>query len=184
MLATLGTGFVTRVLGIDAEDLGYILAPGGIGMILGIIWVGRHAKMENREKMINAGLMGLGITLAIFALLKPGADIAFGLLNLPTPVVLIVPVIGFLAMLLGVENATVAIPAQTALQAAVRLRQECPPIRADPAIPPTATRRFAQAHLRGRAPAPDRGTILRLARRDEDAPRCGGLGGGGSRVKS
>src|SRR5205085_2698054 len=56
IIGTLAPGYVNRVLGIEPEDAVVIMAPAGVGIILGIIMlrglVGRYAK----EQLANTGV--------------------------------------------------------------------------------------------------------------------------------
>lgn len=115
ILGTLGTGFVNRVIGIPAEDLAYIVAPAGIGMLIGVLLVNRFATEQNRETMINAGLGAIGVSLFFFAIAKPGSDLIFGLFGQTPPLSLVVGIVMFMGGLAGLTNAFVAIPAQTVI---------------------------------------------------------------------
>ncbi|HET6314494.1 MAG TPA: MFS transporter [Chloroflexia bacterium] len=68
MLGTIGPNFLKLVLGVDESKLFYILLPGGIGLVVGVLLVGRLASERNREAMINWNLFFAGITLLLFAL--------------------------------------------------------------------------------------------------------------------
>jgi MFS family permease len=68
MLGTIGPNFLKLVLGVDESKLFYILLPGGIGLVAGVLLVGRLANERNREAMINWNLFFAGITLLLFAL--------------------------------------------------------------------------------------------------------------------
>ncbi len=68
MLGTIGPNFLKLVLGVDESKLFYILLPGGIGLVAGVLLVGRLANERNRETMINWNLFFAGGTLLMFAL--------------------------------------------------------------------------------------------------------------------
>ena len=43
MLATIGPSFLNTVLHVDPEHLYFLMVPGGIGLVLGVILVGRFS---------------------------------------------------------------------------------------------------------------------------------------------
>jgi Na+/melibiose symporter-like transporter len=116
MLGTIGPGFLENVVGIDDSHLIYILLPGGLGLVAGVIVVGRVAKPENRESMINRALLVAGITLIIFAVLDPLLGWILSLLHEGPSVPLTLALMGGLTLLLGIVNSFISVPAQTALQ--------------------------------------------------------------------
>jgi predicted MFS family arabinose efflux permease len=122
MLGTIGPGFLRRVLGIDPSQLIYILLPGGIGLVAGVIVVGRISTPENRQSMINWSLLAAGALLVTFALVEPVLRWAFsmaarfGLQNAGPPPMLLLGLMGFFTLLLGLFNSFISVPAQTALQ--------------------------------------------------------------------
>jgi MFS family permease len=117
MLGTIGPGFLENVLKIDDSQLIYILMPGGLGLVLGVIFVGRFANEQNRESMINWNLLFAGLTLVAFSILYPILDFTYSLFGVAEPngtVVLVV--LGLITLLLGLFNSFISVPAQTALQ--------------------------------------------------------------------
>jgi Na+/melibiose symporter-like transporter len=116
MLGTIGPGFIKRVLGLDQDNLIYILLPGGIGLIIGVILVGRFSSPNNRESMINWGLFAAGLALVFFAAVEPIVSALYGLANAVPSATLMLGLAGFLTLLLGMFNSFISVPAQTALQ--------------------------------------------------------------------
>jgi hypothetical protein len=116
MLGALGPAFVTRVLGIPAADLGFILAPAGIGILAGIMLVNRFAHADNRERMIDLGILASGVATLLFALTKPTADAVASVAGSQAPLVPVVGIIMLLAAVLGAGNAFIIVPSQTILQ--------------------------------------------------------------------
>ena len=108
-LATLGPGFVARVLGLGAEDVGYILAPAGAGMLGATALLGQFAVHTDRRRLAGAGLMAMALSLALLALLG----------NASAPAQAALGTLGYLVIVcaitfsLGVEFALVTIPAQS-----------------------------------------------------------------------
>jgi Na+/melibiose symporter-like transporter len=115
LVASLGPQFVTSVIGLSGEDIGYIVAPAGAGVVAGVLLVPRMVTRYRREAVIDWSLFLAGLTLLLLALSKEilglvwigggtppvGAEIAFA---------------GALAAFLGICNALVLVPAQTILQ--------------------------------------------------------------------
>jgi MFS family permease len=114
MLAALGPAFITTILGLPKEDIGYIVAPAGLGVLLGVFLVGHVVKRFEREAIIDWALALAGCNLFLLASSK-------GILNLiwvtgDAPTALTTALAAFFAMLLGVCNAFILIPSQTMLQ--------------------------------------------------------------------
>ncbi len=114
MVASLGPEFVTSVIGLSKEDIGYIVAPAGLGVLAGVLLVGRAARRWAREAIIDwaitlAGVMLLVLALSrnLLALVWPGGE---------APVAIETAVASLFASLLGVCNAFILVPAQTILQ--------------------------------------------------------------------
>jgi len=63
-LAALGPGFASRVLHLAAEDSGYILAPTGLGLVLGTVLLGQFGQRADRHMLTNVGMALMGITMA------------------------------------------------------------------------------------------------------------------------
>jgi MFS family permease len=116
MLGTIGPGFL-RVLGIDQTKLFYVLLPGGLGLVIGVMLVGRIARRENRESMINFSLLAAGVLLILFALIYPLLAWIYSTVAGTKPNELVVlTFLGALTLLLGLFNSFISVPAQTALQ--------------------------------------------------------------------
>ena len=113
-LATLGPGFVARVLGLGAEDVGYILAPAGVGMLGATALLGQFAVHTDRRRLAGAGLLAMALSLALLALLgtiSAPAQAALGTLGY-------LAIVCALTLSLGVEFALVTIPAQSVVSEA------------------------------------------------------------------
>jgi hypothetical protein len=116
MLGTIGPLFLKHVLNIDQSRLIFILVPGGVGLVLGVVAVGRVSTPANRETMINWGLLAAGITLVLFSVAYPILNGAYKLAGGIPPEMVVLGVMGFITLLLGLSNSFISIPAQTALQ--------------------------------------------------------------------
>ncbi len=116
MLGTIGPGFLQNVLGIDPAQLFYILMPGGLGLVVGVLVVGRIATPNNRQIMINIALFLAGAVLLVFALVEPVTQWLFSLANRHPPATLMLALLAIMTFLLGLLNSFIGVPAQTALQ--------------------------------------------------------------------
>ena len=112
MVAALGPDFITSVVGLRPEDIGYVVAPAGIGVVVGVLTVSRISGRLERDRLIDWALIGAGVT--IFLTAVSGAILArlFG----NYPVGLEVTLAGVLLFAAGACNAYVIVPAQTLLQ--------------------------------------------------------------------
>ena len=111
VLGALGPAFAADVLGLEESDLVVILLPLGAGLVSGIVVLNFIGHRLPRRRLIEAGMIGLGLALVVLGFaqnlesLRNGDDI--------TALLIIVVVLAFLA---GVCYAFVAVPAQTSLQ--------------------------------------------------------------------
>ncbi|MCL5959580.1 MAG: MFS transporter [Chloroflexi bacterium] len=116
MLGTLGVGLLTRVIGLPANDLAFILAAGGIGLGLGLLLVPRVIKHIYGRRLIEIGLIAEGGTILGMSLVSMASSLLLGWLDAPLRAALTVAVVALLATGLGIGSAFVTIPAQTLLQ--------------------------------------------------------------------
>ncbi len=111
VLGSLGPAFAKDVLGLEGSDIVVILLPLGAGLITGIVVLNFVGYRLSRRRMIEGGMIGLGLALIVLGLaqnlevLRSGEDIS--------ALLVIVVVLAFIA---GVCYAFVAVPAQTSLQ--------------------------------------------------------------------
>jgi MFS family permease len=124
MLGVVGPGFIETQLNLDPHDLYIILLPGGIGLIAGVVLIGKIATPHNRLRIINFSMLAAGLALILIAslgsverfivrLFQPGAtQEQINQMVLPWLVVSMMLV----AFALGALNSLIAVPAQTTLQ--------------------------------------------------------------------
>ncbi|MGI9252849.1 MAG: MFS transporter, partial [Thermomicrobiales bacterium] len=115
LVASLGPQFVTSVIGLQGEDIGYIVAPAGLGVVAGVLLVPRLVTRFRREALIDWSLALAGLTLLLLALSKQILELIWIGGSAP-PVAAEKAFAGLLAGFLGIFNAFVLIPAQTILQ--------------------------------------------------------------------
>ncbi|HEU5433699.1 MAG TPA: MFS transporter, partial [Thermomicrobiales bacterium] len=114
MVASLGPEFVTKVIGLPPGDIGFIVAPAGLGVVLGVFLVPLLVRRFPRDAVIDWAIAIAGVMLALLALSRV---ILGALLDGGTPTVAAETAFaGILAAALGVCNACVLVPAQTILQ--------------------------------------------------------------------
>ncbi|HEX7949438.1 MAG TPA: MFS transporter [Candidatus Limnocylindrales bacterium] len=120
VLGVLGPDFAQSALGLDAKDFAVVVLPLGFGIVTGILLLNAYGRYLPRRRVIEGGLVVLGILLAALATAGPisrliqRADGAGGLdLSGVTSLLAVVVVIAFFA---GIAYGFVAIPSQTQLQ--------------------------------------------------------------------
>lgn len=113
-IATLGPEFVTNTIGLPKEDIGFVVAPAGLGIVAGVLIVPRIARRVGRDWLIAISMLLAGVMLFLVAITRPALDIfARGGEASVTSVVTLVAV--FIA-LLGLCDAFILVPSQTMLQ--------------------------------------------------------------------
>ncbi len=117
MLATIGSPFLKNVLHVDPTHLYFLMVPGGIGLVLGVLLVGRISTEKNRAAMINYSLLAAGVGLLVLGLAHDTLDWVARLIHQPPPPTLVSQVImGIVTLILGLLNSFISVPAQTLLQ--------------------------------------------------------------------
>jgi MFS family permease len=115
MIASLAPEFVVDVLKLSTDRLATVITPAGLGMVLGVITVGRIGRRLDREMLVDRALIVISSILLLFAIVPPfltgrwSATIGGTL----TPAVLVAMI---LAAGLGIANAFNIVPSQTMLQ--------------------------------------------------------------------
>jgi MFS family permease len=120
VLGVLGPAFAGETLGLAPEDFVVVVLPLGFGIVTGILLLNAYGRWFNRRRVIEGGLIALGILLAALSAAGPisrflqGANSAGGPdLSGVTSLLSVVVGIAFFA---GISYGLVAIPAQTQLQ--------------------------------------------------------------------
>lgn len=114
MVATLGPDFITSQIGLPKEDFLYIIAPAGIGIVAGVLTVGRVVKMYSRAAVIDWALTMAGVMLFLMAISPKVLNLVWTGGGAPQKV--LVGVAATFAALLGLCNAFILVPANTMLQ--------------------------------------------------------------------
>jgi MFS family permease len=120
VLGVLGPDFANETLGLAAKDIAVVVLPLGFGIVTGILVLNAYGRFFPRRRVIEGGLIALGLLLAALSAAGPisrflqGADGPGGVdLSGITSLLAVVVVIAFFA---GIAYGLVAIPAQTQLQ--------------------------------------------------------------------
>ena len=128
VLGAIGPGFAVDILGLSSQNFFFIMGPAGLGAVVGILFLNSYGKRIPKRLVIDLGLVGMGITLVLLAIVKP-VSVVFGAATAPieevvpaiAPLVSLIAVVVVISVFAGLEYAFVAIPSQTALQ------EELPP---------------------------------------------------------
>jgi len=121
VLGSLGPGFAKNVLGLQPGDFVVVVLPLGAGLVLGVLLLNSVERILPRRRIIELGLVGLGILLTLLTIAGPISallvriDQAEPLVDASSFVSILAIVIA-LAFVAGMAYAFVAIPAQTELQ--------------------------------------------------------------------
>jgi MFS family permease len=121
VLGVLGPRFAKDSLGLATEDFVVVVLPLGFGIVTGILALNSFGHLFPRRRIIEGGLVVLGILILFLAGAGPvhrfleRAETATGLASLGGLTSLL-GVVVFFALFAGIAYAFVAIPAQTQLQ--------------------------------------------------------------------
>ena len=123
IIGMLAPGYVSRVLGVGANDSVFIMAPAGVGMLAGIVGLPRLAARWPKEAIANCGILATGVVLLALGLVGQlgflprgsGAIDLFDRFAAPVQTGPVLVVMG-LALLLGVGYSMVNVAAQTLVQ--------------------------------------------------------------------
>jgi Na+/melibiose symporter-like transporter len=114
LVAALGPEFITNVIGLAKEDIGYVVGPAGVGVLIGVLVVGRVTRRIPGPVLIDRAMALAGVLLFLLAVSKDGLELLWP--GGEAPIDLRTVVAAAFAALLGVCNAFILVPAQTMLQ--------------------------------------------------------------------
>ena len=120
VLGVLGPSFAQRTLGLAPSDFVVVVLPLGFGVVMGILALNNFGHLVERQRLIETGLVALGVLIALLSVVGSIPRILAGLdartsLSLST-VVSVLSVVVAVAFLAGIAYALVAISSQTQLQ--------------------------------------------------------------------
>lgn len=122
VLGVLGPDFATRALGLDPKDFIVVVLPLGIGIVMGVLLLGRVERFLPRRRLIEGGLLMLGSLLVVLSIAGPLTHLLQRVGSTTAPVidlstlVSLLSVVIVIAFLAGNAYAFVLIPSQTQLQ--------------------------------------------------------------------
>ena len=122
VVATLAPTFVVRELGIRAEDSVFVLAPAGLGTVVGSLLLGRWGDLIDRRRLIELAVMVLGSALGLMALVPAVWARAGWIVGSPHEAVgipawwTLIGAIMLLAVLAGFAFVAIIVPSQTLIQ--------------------------------------------------------------------
>jgi MFS family permease len=114
MIATLGPEFVTNTIGLPKEDIGFIVAPAGLGIVAGVLIVPRVARRVGRDWLISISMALAGVMLFFVATTRPVLDLFTR--GGPASTTSVVVMVAIFIALLGIADAFILVPSQTMLQ--------------------------------------------------------------------
>ncbi len=121
ILGVLGPDFAVHLLGLAPADFVVVVLPLGFGVVAGVLLVNAIRTVVPRRRVIEIGLIALGVCLALITAAGPISE-ALQRLNKAQPVfdasalVSVLAVVVAIAVVAGMAYAAIAIPSQTELQ--------------------------------------------------------------------
>ncbi len=124
VLGVLGPGFAQDALGLESKGIVVIVLPLGIGLVLGAFAVNALEGSLSRRRLIETGLLVLGVSLMLITIAGPIAQLVRDVDDrVPGPdisaFVSVLTVVVAIAFVAGMGYAAIAIPAQTELQSEI-----------------------------------------------------------------
>jgi MFS family permease len=120
VLGVLGPDFATTNLGLAPKDFVVVVLPLGAGVVMGVLFLNSYARLFPRRRLIETGLVSLGVLILLLAVAGP---IATAIRNFqaqanlaPSLNVSLLAIVVVIAFLAGIAYSVVAIPSQTQLQ--------------------------------------------------------------------
>ena len=114
LIAALAPQFVANVAGLPPAQIGYLVAPAGIGVIAGVVLVPGLVRRFRRDALVDWAFVVGGAALLLLATSRLLLSAVFA--PNPLPQTLEIAAAGTLAAVLGISNAFVLVPSQTILQ--------------------------------------------------------------------
>ena len=121
VLGVIGPEFATESLGLSTKDFVVVVLPLALGVVLGIMLLNSYGRLLPRRRVIEVGLIGLGVFIVLLSIAGPISRL-LQRVEAQQPVVDLSGFVSLLAVVVGIAfcagicYAAVAIPAQTQLQ--------------------------------------------------------------------
>ena len=122
IVATLAPNFVVHILQVRAEDSVFVLAPAGVGTVLGSIALGRYGARVDRLRLVRGALVVVGVLIGLMALAGPvwqwlgWVSFAEGAESTVWGHWSLIGVVMVLALVAGVGFVAILVPTQTVIQ--------------------------------------------------------------------
>lgn len=121
VLGVLGPAFATQSLGLNPKDFVVVVLPLGLGLVSGIVLLNRFGRYVVRRRLIEGGLLALGVLLGVLSMAGTVTRLAQRVGSLASPLdvsafVSMLSIVVGIAFLAGVAYAFVLVPSQTQLQ--------------------------------------------------------------------
>lgn len=118
----LAPGFVREVLRLGERNVVVLVAPAGVGVVLGLAVLNVIGSRMSRANAIGTGLMVVGIALVVLAAARPFAEIFASRLGgvLGEALPFFVGLVSVTALFFGLAYAFITVPAMTLLQEQLR----------------------------------------------------------------
>jgi MFS family permease len=118
----LAPGFVREVLKLNERNVVVLVAPAGVGVVLGLGLLNVIGNRITRANAVGTGLMVVGIALLVLAAARPFADVFASRLGgvLGEVLPFFVGMVSVTALFFGVAYAFITVPAMTLLQEQLR----------------------------------------------------------------
>ena len=71
IIATLAPNFVVHILQVRAEDSVFVLAPAGLGTVLGSLALGRYGGRLDGRRLVRPAMFAVGVVICVMALAGP-----------------------------------------------------------------------------------------------------------------
>jgi MFS family permease len=116
VLGSLGPGFAKQTLGLDPRDVVVVVLPLGLGVVMGILALNNFGHLVRRRRLIEGGLIVLGILIALLSVVGEISRVLAGASPQLSHLVSTLSIVVTVAFLAGAAYAAVAISSQTQLQ--------------------------------------------------------------------
>jgi MFS family permease len=122
IIAMLAPAFSVDVLGVRAEDSVFVLAPAGVGMVLGTMLISRLGHHWEPQRLIVGGLIVVGLSLALLGMLRPIANLVtrapVGAYELASdgPSLWLLSTVMLTTLIAGIAFVAIIVAAQTIIQ--------------------------------------------------------------------
>lgn len=118
----LAPGFVREVLKLGERNVVVLVAPAGVGVVIGLGMLNAIGHRLTRPHLIGTGLMVVGVALLVLAGARPLAEVVASRLGgvLGETLPFFVGLVGVTAFVFGIAYAFITVPAMTLLQEQLR----------------------------------------------------------------